>query len=98
MYYALGTHFEVGLSAEVLYEVRCNSSLMAICLVVEVQHVTLWEQLGGIGAVVSNGVDMGERFHAELTVESATERIEDLVLLLRTVPHIPLMHVSNCGI
>jgi hypothetical protein len=32
---------------------------------------------------------VGERLHAELTVEPPAQRIEDLVLFLRPVPHCP---------
>ena len=55
-------------------------------------------QLCGIGAVVSDGVDVRKGFHSELTVESATKCIKDLVFLLRTMPNVPLMHISNCSI
>lgn len=60
--------------------------------------MTLRIQLCGIGTVISDGVDVRECFHSELAVEPATERIEDLVLLLCPVPYVPLVHVSNGGI
>lgn len=60
---------------------------MTISLVVKVQHVALRVQLGRIGAVVSDRIDMRERLHAKFAVETPPKRIEDLVLFLRAVPY-----------
>jgi hypothetical protein len=60
---------------------------MSIRLVVKIQHVTLRVQLRGVCTVVSDSIDVGKSLHAELAVESTAQRIEDLVLFLRPVPH-----------
>ena len=52
-------------------------------------------ELGRVGAVGFDGVDVREGFHAEFAVEAAAQRVEDLVFLLRAVPHVPLVHVAD---
>ena len=88
-------HLKVRLSTEILNKICCNPSLVAVGFVVKVDHVALGEQLCGISAVISDGVDMWECLHSELAVEAASKRVEDLIFLLCTMPHIPLMHVPN---
>jgi hypothetical protein len=60
---------------------------MSIRFVMEIYHVALWVQLSRVCTVVTNSVDMRKSLHAEFAVETTAQRIEDLVLLLRPVPH-----------
>ena len=88
-------HLKVRLCAKILNKVCCNPSLVAVGFVVEVDHVALGEQLCRISAVIPDGVDMWKRLHPKLAIEAASKRVEDLVLLLCTMPYIPLVHVPN---
>jgi hypothetical protein len=60
---------------------------MPISLIVEVNDMRLGEQVLGIFDKVFNGGQVREGFHAKLAVESATESVEDLILLLSTMPY-----------
>lgn len=51
--------------------------------------------LAGLGDEGLDGLNVWERLHPELAVEPPAQFIEDLVLLLRAVPHVPLVHVAN---
>src|SRR5690242_535980 len=92
------THLKICLGAKILHKICRNPSLVAIGFVVKVYHVALREQLRGISAVVSDGINVREGLHSKFAVETAAKRVKDLVFLLRTVPDIPLVHVSNCGV
>ena len=89
------TYLQVCLSTEVRYKVRSYPSLVTVRLIVEIYHVTLREELCWVCAEISDSVDMRERLHTEFAIESAAECVENLVLLLGTVPDVPLMHVSH---
>lgn len=60
---------------------------MTIGLVVEIYNMGLREHVLGILDKVFNGRDVGECLHSKLAVEPAAESIENLVLLLRSMPH-----------
>lgn len=60
---------------------------MTVGLVVEVDNMGLGEFVLRIFDKVVNGRDVGECLHSKLAVEPAAESIEDLVLLLRSMPH-----------
>lgn len=92
------TRLQVRFGTEVLHKIRCYPSLVAVCLVVKVYHVALGEELCWIRAEVPDGVDVRECLHTEFAIESAAKCIKNLVLLLGTMPDIPLMHISNCSI
>lgn len=51
--------------------------------------------LAGLGHERLDGLNVWECFHAEFAVEASTERFEYLVFLLRTVPHVPLVHIAD---
>lgn len=88
-------YLEIGGELEILNEIRCNAAFVAVGLVVEIQGLGLRIQLGRVGDERLDGLDMRERFHPELAVEATPEGLEYLVLLLRPVPHIPLVHVAD---
>lgn len=68
---------------------------MAVRFVVEINHVTLREKLRRISAIVSDRVDVRKRLHSKFAVEAAAQRVKNLVLLLCSVPDVPLVHVTN---
>jgi hypothetical protein len=60
---------------------------VSVRLVVEVKHVALRVKLRRVGAIVLDRIDMWKGFHAELAIEAAAERVENLVFLLCAVPY-----------
>lgn len=60
---------------------------MTVGLVVEVDHMGLGELVFRVLDKVVNGREVGECLHSKLAVEPAAESIEDLILLLRSMPH-----------
>lgn len=68
---------------------------MAIGLVVEVDNVRLRVLVGFVFDKRLNGLHVWKGFHSEFTVESASEGLVDLVLLLCTVPHCILSQIPQ---
>lgn len=60
---------------------------MAIGLVVEVHHMRLRMFVGLVLNKRLDGRQVRECLHAKLAVEPAAQAVENLVLLLRTVPY-----------
>jgi len=90
--------FEVGRRSEVLDKVGGNSPLVSVGFVVKVNHMRLRIQLTRVRHEILDCVNVREGFHAKLGVETTTKGVEDLVLLLCTMPDVPLMHVSDCRV
>src|SRR4051812_31776054 len=61
----------------------------------EIHHLALREELRFVCAEIIDGIDVRECLHAELTVETASQCVENLIFLLSAVPYIPLMQVSH---
>lgn len=81
------SYLEVSGCSEVLHQVSSQSPLMPVGLVVEVDHMRLWEKILWILDEVFNGGQVWESLHAKFAVEPAAEGIEDLILFLCTVPY-----------
>jgi hypothetical protein len=81
------SYLEVCGGPQILYKVRRQSSFMTVGLVVEVDNMGLREFILRILDKVVNGGDVGECLHSKLAVEPTAESIEDLVLLLGSMPN-----------
>lgn len=68
---------------------------MAIGLVMEVHSVRLRMHVACLGDERLDSFEVRECFHAELAVEPSTQRLKNLILLLRSVPDVPLVHIAD---
>lgn len=71
---------------------------MAIGFVVQIHYRTLRISLGGIGHEPTNRLGRWAAQHAKFRDEPAHEFLPQLILLLRSVPDIPLMDVADSAV
>ena len=73
--------------SQIFNEISGNPPLVAIGLVVEIQHMRLRVKILLVLDKVLDSRHVRERLHTKLAVKAAPEGVEDLVFLLRSMPY-----------
>lgn len=78
---------KIGRRSDILNQICCQSSFVAICLVMEIHHLGLWEQVTLLLNEMLNCRNVWESLHSELAVEATAQSIKNLVFFLRAMPN-----------